>query len=951
MINSILLKKAFLLGCIYTVCLATNTYGQANENEGEVQEVVLEQNRTSLIANDTINLGFTEESKKEVVGSVSAIRPDSYLEYDNTQWVRDALYGRITGLYGSDNIRGLGNALIVVDGIPGRPIDLLNSEEIEQITILKDANAVAQYGAMGKNGVIVVTTKRGSSKFRRANVIVNYGVREPISLPKYLGSADYMQYYNEARLNDGLDSAFSQQQISDFRSGDNPYRYPDVDFYSSEYLRPRANYTNILTEFSGGSENTQYYVNLGYNGSGSLAKLNPGANSGTNRFNVRGNIDFKVNDFISSSLDVVSVISTNKTAKSNLFQQGASRKPNTFAPLLPVSMIDTVGNPELKGQVDAANTYSGSLLGGSQAFQDNTPIGDILAGGYDEYISRVTQVNNAIDFDLNSIAEGLSAKTYVSFDFYNIYSLSVNNTYSIYEPTWSNDTIVGLNRLGDQDRKDQTENVSTQDFVTRYGFYGMLNYEKQIGEKHGFNASLIGFANNTYVREEAQSQKNAHVAFRLNYDYDNKLLVDFNSAYVFSGRLPEGNRSKFSPTLGLAYVLSEENFVKNVDWVNYLKLRASAGIINSDVGIQDYYLYQEIYAQNGNGYGWADGFNNNGTRILQGQNNRLGYEQRKDLNIGFEGIFFNSLWLEMNVFQTDIDNQVTRRNNQFPAYYEDFMPYSNYNKDRYKGVELGMNYSGYLGQVKADVGARMMYTNTERLKVDEKYNDQYQNREGLPLDVIWGLEDQGFYGTDDFTDEGALKENLPAPAYGDVQPGDIRYSDQNNDGVVNDQDEVNIGRWQAPWTYATNLRFEYKGLSLFVLGVGETGNDLLLDDDSNDYYWVDGNDKYSDVVRNRWTPETAATATYPRLSSQQNDNNFRTSTFWLYNNSFFRIQRAQLTYALPVNWVDNINMEHISVYVAGSNLLEFAENKQERQLQIGSDPMYRYFSVGLRAQF
>ncbi|WP_277479060.1 SusC/RagA family TonB-linked outer membrane protein [Catalinimonas alkaloidigena] len=938
-------------------CLAYQAYGQASDNEGKVEKVIVENNSTSVIANDTIDLGFTKKGRKEIVGAVSAIRPESYLNYDNTQWVRNALLGRITGLYGSDNIRGLGDAMIVVDGIPGRSIDLLNSEEIEQITVLKDANAVAQYGAMGRNGVIVVTTKRGSSQFRRANVIVNYGVQAPVSLPSYLGSADYMGLFNEARLNDGLDSVFSQQQIDNFRSGENPYQYPDVDFYSDQYLRPRTQYANVLAEFSGGSENTQYYINLGYNNSGSLVRLNPDANAGSHRFNVRGNIDFKVNDFISSSLDVVSVVSSTKTAKANLLQEGMTRKPHIFSPLLPVSLIDTTLNEELSGQVEAANIYSGSLLGGSQAYQDNTPVADVLAGGYNEYISRITQVNNAIDFDLSQLAQGLSAKTYISFDFYNTYALSVNNTYSIYEPTWSNETgspqsIVALNRLGDQDRKDLTENASTQNFITRYGFYGMLTYDKQIGEKHSLNTSLIGFANNMYIRNQAQPQKNTHVAFQAAYSYDNKLLLDFSAAYVNSVKLPEGNRGKFSPTLGLAYVVSEENFLENSAWLNYLKLKASAGTINTDYGIEDYFLYREIYEQNGGGYSWADGFNNESTRILQGRNDNFGFEQRKDLNLGFETILFNSLWMEMNAFQSDIDKQVTRLNNQYPSYYVDFMPYSNYNLDRYQGMELGLNYADYLGQVRVDIGARGMYANSERIRVDEKYDDVYQNREGQSIDAYWGLEDQGFYGAEDFNEEGMLRDGLPMPAYGDVQAGDIRYIDQNKDGVVNDQDQVNIGRWRAPWTYSTNMRLEYKGFSLFVLGIGETGHQNILE---GDYFWVDGDDKYSDVVLNRWTPETARTATFPRLSSQQNNNNFRNSTFWMYDNSYFRIQRAQLTYKLPRAWVNNINMEHISVYVAGSNLVEFARHKEKRQLAGLSSgffsTMYRSFSVGLRAKF
>jgi len=947
--HSYIFNKSFLLGCILMFGLAPLAYGQEEVDEVESTVLVEEPELVTLIEEDTIDLGFVEKSKKNIVGAVSGIRPENYLQYDNTQWVRDALYGRITGLYGSSNVRGLGEAMIVVDGIPGRFIDILNSEEIEQITVLKDANAVAQYGAMGQNGVIVVTTNRGSATRRESNVIVNFGVQSVATLPSYLGSAEYMELFNEARLNDGLDSAFSMEQINNFRSGDNPYKYPDVDFYSSQYQNSYAPYTNALAEFSGGNEKTKYYINVGYNGTGSIAKLNEEANKGTNRFNVRGNIDFTVNKWIKSTLDVASIISSTKRAQSNLLWAGTSRKPHTFSPLLPISMIDTAGNSELAGQVAAANTYQGGyILGGSQAFQNNTPVADVLAGGYIEDILRVTQFNNAIDFDLSMIAKGLSAETYVSFDFYNIYSQSVNNDYSVYEPTWSNDTIVGLTRLGQQDKKDLTQNVNTRDFLTRYGFYGKLNYDKQFGEKHRLNTSLIGFASSRHVREETQPAKTAHLSLLMSYIYDNKFMIDFNSAYVNSVKLPEGNRAKYAPTVGLAYVLSEEGFLKNSSWLDYLKLRASAGIINTDLGIPRYYMYQEVYNQGGGGYNWADGFNNQRTRILQGRNDDFTFEQRKDINLGFEAGLFSRIWVEMNLFQSDLDNQVTRLNNQYPSFYTDFTPYSNYSQDRYKGVELGMNYTDNFGPVRADIGARMIYTTTERVKVDEKYDDQYQNRQGLPLDVIWGLEDQGFYTASDFNEDGSLVDGLPAPAYGEVQPGDIKYVDQNNDGTVNDQDQVNIGNWRAPFFFATNLRFEYKGLSLFVLGTATAGGNNMR---QGDYFWVDGDDKYSEVVRDRWTEETASTATYPRLSSQQNNNNFRSSTFWMYDDSFFRIQRAQITYQFPQKWVNNINMKGLSVFAAGSNLVEFSKVKNLMEVRAGTSATYRYYSLGLRAMF
>lgn len=188
-----LYKTLCLGGCL--LGLALTSLGQnVDSTLADFPEALMENAAEGLQLGDTIDLGFNKKSRREVVGAVSAIRPNSYLGYDNTQRVRDALLGRVVGVYGSDNIRGLGNALIVVDGIPDRPIDLLNAEEIEQITVLKDANAIAQYGAMGMNGVIVVTTKRGDTRYRQANVTASYGINQPLALPNYLGSADYRAF-------------------------------------------------------------------------------------------------------------------------------------------------------------------------------------------------------------------------------------------------------------------------------------------------------------------------------------------------------------------------------------------------------------------------------------------------------------------------------------------------------------------------------------------------------------------------------------------------------------------------------------------------------------------------------------------------------------------------------------------------------------------------------------
>ncbi len=946
-------KKSLLFGCV-SVMFSLTLSAQDNDLTATTDSIKRNTNKMVSKIKEEVNLGFQNRENIDVVGAISTIEPGDFLKYDNTQWVRDALSGRMLGLKGSDNIRGLGSALIVVDGIPGRSVDLLNMEEIKEITILKDANAVALYGAMGKNGVIVVTTKRGTEK-QEFNVSISSGIKAPTSMPNYLGSAEYMTLFNEARANDGLarNPGFTDEAIANHASGTNPFRYPNVDFYSSEYMKDYASFTNVVADFSGAVDDTKYYINLGFKSDQTIQNVTDN-DKGVKRFNVRGNIDFRVNDWIKSSFDMIAIIEQNTTSLTNLYDAGNNFRPNLYAPLLPISAIDVTGNPELAGVLQAAKKFNGFLIGGNQNFKDNVPLGSVYAGGSRTNVTRISQVNNAIDFDLSAITEGLSAKTYLSFDFYNLYNTSSENDFAAYEPTWNDDNkIVGLVNVRENDRTEQNENISSNLFTIRYGFYGMINYEKMLGKNHKINASIIALANSTQVIDEEQSDKNNHLGMSVNYTYKNKLMFDFNASYVHSIKLAEGNRGKFAPTLGFAYVLTEEDSLKDSSWLNYLKIRSSMGVVYSDVGIDGYFLYDAIYQQDGGSYNWGDasngsGFNNQYTTIDRGQNNNLGMEKRMDYNLGFEALIGKKLWVEANVFRSDMTDQVINATTVYPEYYGGFRPFSNFNADKYSGFEFGANYLDRFGKFGMNIGARVLYTNSTRKKVDEVYADDYQNREGKPVNAIFGLESIGFFGEDDFNTDGSLNAGIPTQ-FGALQPGDLRYKDINNDGVVNNQDEVSIGRWDSPWTFSSDITLDYGPFTLFALLTAEVGGNGVAD---GNYYRPQGDQKYSEVVRGRWTPETANTATFPRLSSLTNTNNFgNNSTFWLYDNSNFRLQRVQLTYDLPKNWVDKMNMEDFSVYASGSNLAEISKNKDIRQLQLNNSPMYRYYSLGLRMKF
>ena len=916
---------------------------------------------------DQLKLGVVTKNKRNIVGAITSINPKDRLTFDNTQRVRNYISGLTLGVRGSDNIRGIGsNAVFVIDGVIGRDPNILNMEEVEQITVLRDANSVALYGSQGRNGVIVINTKRGKANKKEVKVNVLSSFSTPISLPKYLGSVDYMNLFNEARNNDGFSDFYSQSLIQEFSSSSNNFKYPDLDLYSTQFVQPLVASTNIITEFSGGTENNQYYVNIGWNRNGSWVDINDDINAGTNRFNVRGNIDFKVNDWISSSFDGIAVISTEKSSRGNLLSAATTLRPNTYSPFIPINLLDT-SDPILAGQLQAANRFNGMLLGSTQQFGADAPVALAIAGGYQNTIFRSTQFNNTINFDLDRIAKGLSAKTYLSFDFYDSYNATIANQFKTYAPTWQGDNINALDVFG-EDLKDQRENLSTNNFISRFGFYGLINYDTTLAKNHSLSSTFLGFFNSQRQNDVKQTDIDSHIGLQASYDYKKKLFVDFTATYTNSIKLPEGNRGALSPTAGIGYILTEDSFLKENKFVNYLKIKASGGIIKSDQGItalnsggsvnnsaSAYYLYDSNYS-NGSNINWGDGNSNNRQNITQGENLNLNFEERIDFNLGFETYLMNSLWIEGNYFKTELDKQITFLQDQYPSFYDTFKPYDNFNKNLYTGFELGLNYDKVYEDISLSIGANVLYSQTKRTKISEVFAEDYLQRQGKEISTIFGLVDQGFYAESDFTSDvngnRILNANLPVPQFGSVQPGDIKYQDNNGDNIIDNDDRIALGQSSSPWTYAFNMNLTYKRFNFFVLASGQSGAmGTKLNNSFNQYYSVDGNDKYSEVVVNRWTPATANTATFPRLSSTTNQNNFRSSTFWLYQNNFFNISRAQLTYRFNDIVCDNLGLEDFSMNLSGTNLFEISENRNIRQLRIGSNPLTRTFTVGLRVSF
>lgn len=895
---------------------------------------------------NAIKIPFGTTTRRETVGAITTLKPARNAKYDNVQTFSDLLRGRVPGLLGTSNIRGIGDAVVIVDGLPRDP-STLNVEEIDQVSVLRDANAGILYGVHAPNGLILVTTKRGQAYQRRFNVMAEQGFSTPTALPNYLNSADYIRLYNEARANDGLAAAFDDATIQNHANGQNPYRYPDVDYYSREFLAKSRPLTKLLSEFSGGNKVTQYYAHLGWINTGTLYNVGDAVDAGNNRFNVRSNVNIAISDYIKTYFDVAAIFNFDRSPNGDFWSDAATLHPYRYAPILPLSLLKhNVGLSDGASLDNARLVNNAFILGGTTIYKNNV-YGNQAIGGYNTQIQRTAQFNQGIEIDLRKITQGLRFRTVVGLDIRNGYSQSVNNQYAIYEPTWETnasgvDSIASLNKIG-TDLRTGVQNLGNLSFARRVGFQAILDYERTFREAHTFTGTFLGYLDQFNFEDLLVPQRQAHLGLRLTYDYQKKIFANFSGALVNGYKLAPGNRAGFSPSLGLGWVLTEESLLSGNSWLDYLKIRASAGIVNYEFGGQDYMRYAQTFGNYNGSFSWDDGNRSLPTVTLQrAANPGLTFEKMKNVNIGFDSYLFKqALYLEANWFATRNSGQVVQRT-IYPSYLYNNIPFENYDETSYQGVELGANWTQTAGDFTLSLGANALYATSKVIQKDEIWQNDYQYRQGRANDALFALESLGF-----FADEADIAQS-PAQQFGEVQPGDLKYKDQNGDGKVDANDMVQIGNAQPRFSYGLTLQIKYRNLSLFALGNGQAGSYGYYD---GDYFRVQGDAKYSTEVLGRWTPATAATAIYPRLSSANNSNNFRNSTFWLYKNNFFNLNRVQLTYGLPQGVAKKLFSKDFSVFLRGENLARLSQDADRRQLRAGFEPTYRNFSLGARVKF
>jgi TonB-linked SusC/RagA family outer membrane protein len=911
--------------------------------------------------------GFQQVAQSDIPNGVSTVNVASLLEKNYTTYSLDNMEGLVGGWTGN-SMWGMGEYLVLVDGVP-RDANNVMPTEIEQITFLKSASSVLLYGSRAAKGVVYITTKRGKAEPLDVSIRANTGFHVSKRYPKYPGSAEYMTLYNEARMNDGQAAQYTDDEIYHYASGANPYRYPDVDYYSSDYLKKAYNRTDVTAELSGGNGWSRFYTNLGYQRQGDVFDFGEAKNNYTDRFNVRGNIDLnitaKITAFVNANATFYNARSGNATDSDpnnanntdNYWTYAATARPNRVAPLIPLAYIDPNALSALGAIGGGSNIIDGKyFLGGSQTDLQNV-FADYYAAGSSKWTSRQFQFDAGLNFDLSNVAKGLTFHTQYAVDYSTSYTTSYTNSYAVYEPLWSDyngaDVIGELTKYNN-DRKSGIQNITGSSNRQTIAFTGYFNYVPQLSDGHHLEARLLATGFQQTRSQVYHRIGNANLGLAADYHYREKYYVSGAVALVRSAKLAAGDRNGLSSSATVGWNLRKEGFLATSSVVNDLTVGISGTVLKTDMDINEYNLSDANYTQaNGAWWGWYDGAAERSTNSLRGSNSDLDFVNRKEIAASVR----TSLWHDLitanaSFFISTMEGLIIQPATRYPSYFAtgfpgaSFMPFANYNNHQRKGIDFAVNVNKQIGDVGFSWGLAGMYYKSEATRIDENFEDAYRNRAGKPLDGFWGLQSDGLFG------DQAEIDNSPEQKFGGtVRPGDIKYIDQNNDNKIDERDEIFLGRadWNgAPFTGGVNVTARWKGFTLFALGTVHVGGYALK---NSSYFWVYGNRKYSEEVRNRWTEETKETATYPRLTTENGINNFRNSDFWLYKTNRFNLARIQITYAVPHSILEKSFVKDVSVYISGANLLTLSKEREILEMNTTSAPQTRFYNLGVRAAF
>lgn len=946
--------------------------GQANANcqlpftKGDNEPTGL---KDSLIhiENENINIGTDRTFKLSESTAAAFVIQNKDIDHRSAKNIGYSIVGQGTGLISresagifgstntSNNIRGLqslssSKVLMLVDGIE-RSIDDISPEEVEQVTILKDAAAVALYGYKGGNGAILITTKRGSYNSRNSvRVYYDHIFNNLTNVPKFVDAGTYADAMNEAYANDGMEQPrYTQDEVNAFKNGTYPLYYPNIDWVK-ETFRNHGVTNKYGIEFTGGSNRFRYYtlVNL-LSDKGFVKNTNYNDSYSTQDKYVKGNLRLNLDiDLTPSTLLNVNLFGT-------LSEQSTPGANTNLWGL--VYYIPSAAFP-----ISIRNEEAGKTVwGGSTTWAGTSnPLGQSMDAAYYKYHNRSLFADMTLTQDLASFVPGLQAKMRMGYDasstLYENYSKTYRYNVSIIpSDAWIDgvlDESCITNKLYGTD-SEMGADAATKSFSRHFHFDGGFDYTHNFNAKHSLYSQLkweYEFQD-SYATNSTIYRQNA--SFWSHYGYDKRLFADLALVVSGSNKLAPGHKWSFSPTLSGAWVLSNEKWMKNVSWINFLKLRGSFGIINFDYlpnGDSDWAYYIQGYTDKGPTYIFGSNYEaNSGRSIGNLANYNSTHEKAYKYNIGIDARLFDGLNFTFDGYYQRRSDIWVSGSGSYTSMVAFGAPYINQGRVQQIGFETSLDYTKSFGEVTINAGGTFSYSHNKVLDMAEGPT-AYPNlvKTGNQLGQLYGLKAIGM-----FKDQADI-DNSPEQTFSTVKPGDIKYADINNDNKIDANDQIAIGHSTTPGIYYQfHLGAEYKGIGFNALFQGTGLYSGILN--TSGYYWgLVGNTNIAQYVYdNRWTPETAETALFPRLSSSSNKNNYQNSTFWLFDRSYLKLRTLEVYYNLPKSVFNTIKfMNAAKIYLRGNDLFCWDHLKGKDAEGYGPyQPTTRSIAVGIKMTF
>ncbi|KAA6349792.1 TonB-dependent receptor SusC [termite gut metagenome] len=927
---------------------------------------------------EVVVVGYGLQKRITNTGSVSAIQAEE-IKTVPTSSIQNTLVGRLPGFFsqqrsgqpgqdaadffirGVNSLNGDATPLIVVDDVEYEYSQLaqLSANEIESITLLKDAATTAIYGLRGANGVLVVTTTRGKIGKPRINVTAETGISRVIRMPSYLDSYTTAMLRNEATINDsyGLSTPlvipFTENDLKLFRDGSDPYGHPNVNWVD-ELLNRQSSQSRYVIDVSGGNEKIKYYTSLGfYNQNGILKYFEPTLatddvdnNYYYKRYNFRSNLDISPIKTLKLRFDVNGRFETVNNPGGIHNSRGLFEELNKYAYLAPYAM--PLRNP------DGSYGYSSHMDGNSVV----NPVSRLANGGYKREFRNNFNIIIGADQRLDFITPGLSAKVNVSYA--GNYNENRNLTRDLNAlPAWKYDSETGnylIRNAANYRLPIYNLAYSNGTFNNAITIQGMLNFDQTFNGGHRVYGLVL--VNQQSKEDKEKLKKNYRgFTFRGGYDYKQKYLVEFNLARNGNDRFRKDKRYGIFPAVSVGWNIAEENFFKDAAPIfDLLKIRGSYGIVGSDVSYQNTYgdkVEEEIK--------YTVGSNYYGSTTAEGSlvNPFVTWEKERKTDIGVDiNLLKGKLTLTADYFYNFRYDQLISQGD-VPLIIGQSLPKKNMGETENRGFDGMLNYKDKVGSVNVGVGFNISYAKNRIIYVSEAPDYPYQAQTGSKIGLKQGYQCIGFYQLNDFDENGNVKSDIAKPSWSVIQPGDLKYADMNKDGIINEADKTFLSKPNLPTTtYGLELSAGYYNFSLRALWQGAF--------DYAVYIYAEGSDAFNSNLipwhLDRWTPQTAFTATYPRLGLDTNVNNISWKTesdFWMHDASYIRLKSLELAYQVPSEWLRSKQpyIGAVRLYLTGYNILNFTHMgkfQQDAEVANGTGNAYpntANYNIGIQIAF